>query len=306
MTWRQAARRVAMHPMVNRPATTGLHRVGERVPRIAGWAQRRLPRVGTARVRLADGGVLTLEGGSSPDWVTHRSFWHGLDHYEPEALPVFASLARDAKLIVDAGANIGLFSLLAARANPTARIFAFEPAPEVFAALQRNVGLNGASRVVCVRAALGDETGMTGIFTPIGKVDTIGSAQIGHRVGWTEGPWQCEYVPVVGLDTFWATHNLPPLDLLKVDVEGAEEQVLAGARGIIAKHRPDIVCELLETASGSEAAALLRDMLTPLGYRAYVLTPDGPVPQLRIEPGSHWNHLLSPCQPAELNARLAG
>lgn len=222
-----------------------------------------------------------------------------------EVLPIFAALARDASVVVDAGANIGLYSLLAARANPAARVFAFEPAGDVFAVLRRNVALNGGLGTVCVRAALGAAPGCTAIFTPAGKVDTVGSAQFGHRVRWMDGPWQCEYAPVVALDDFVASHAIPALDLLKIDVEGAEQLVLAGARTVIGRDRPHVLCELLETRAGAEGAALLREVLLPLGYHAYVLTAAGPAARDLIEPGPDWNHLLSPLRPHEL-AELLG
>jgi FkbM family methyltransferase len=301
---RPLVRRVAMIPVVNHAATTGLRAAGRRVPRVSAWGVHRMPRVGVSAARIAGGPPILLDGGAQPDWITHRCYWSGVDAYEPEVLPLFAALVGDSGVVIDAGANIGLYALVALRANPNARVFAFEPASDVFATLRRNISINAANGIVAVRAALGSAAGVTPIYTPADKVDSIGSAEIAHRVTWTPGPWQCEYAHVVTLDDFVATNRLKTVDVLKIDVEGAEDHVLTGARETIARHRPHIFCELLETAAGERAAVLLRDLLEPLGYHAYSLTSRGPEPRVTIEPSADWNHLLTTLDPDELEAVL--
>src|SRR5882757_2666549 len=75
------------------------------------------------------------------------AYYRGLDGFEPATVALFAALARQARAIVDVGANVGVFSLLAARLQPEARILAFEPQPVVAMSLARNVALSGTRKV---------------------------------------------------------------------------------------------------------------------------------------------------------------
>lgn len=273
-------------------------------PGLADWLASRLPRTGIAPVALPNGRVLRLDGRDFPDATTTRSYWLGLGHYEPAVLPVFSALVGDSEVVVDVGANVGVFTLLASAVNPAARVVAFEPVADVFSVLRRNVALNSANRTLCVQAAVSDTNGTVPIFSPANHVSTIASSDIEHRVTWTPGPWQCDYVSTVVLDDFVTAHMNSDVHLLKIDVEGAEDRVLAGARQLIKTGRPHLFCELLETPSGQRAASILEEFRESLGYYAYVLTAIGPIPAEEVRPGAHWNHLLTTLDPRQLEARL--
>jgi hypothetical protein len=146
---------------------------------------------------------------------------------------------------------------------------------------------------VCVQAAVSDASGTVPIFSPANYVTTIASSDIRHRASWTPGPWRCDNVPTVVFDDFVGAHLNRDVDLLKVDVEGAQELVLAGARQLVKASRPHIFCELLETPSGQRAAAILNEFRSSLGYQAYVLTDAGPAVEEEVLPGAQWNHLLT-------------
>ncbi len=288
-------------PLLNRPLTSALRAARPIWPAAARWGELRAHRVGVSEVALGDGEVLRLEGFRRPDWLTHHAYWHGLDDYEPEVLPLFRRLCRKAVGIVDAGANIGIFSILAARESPAARVFAFEPASDVFGALTANAVHNDAANVVCVRAALGARSGSMPLFTPAAKIDTIGSADPEHRVTWTPGPWRCEIVPVVSLDGFVADQSISHLDVVKIDVEGGEQEVLAGARETLSRFRPDVFLEILDTDSGHAAAREANEHLLPMGYVPYSLGVAGPAARDRLRPSpDNWNHLLTVRGPAHV------
>jgi len=159
-------------------------------------------------------------------------------------------------VVVDAGANIGMFSLLALRHRPHGRIVAVEPAPEVFEALRRN--LDGAAGATCLNVGLGDRaerreftyyprwTVMSGLHAdPVRDhalarasiEDTADSLPAAHREILLEGidDLLAERFRPVTLDVEIRTLSdvvsrlgLPRVDLLKVDVEGAEIDVMSG------------------------------------------------------------------------------
>jgi hypothetical protein len=105
-------------------------------------------------------------------------------------------------------------------------------------------------------------------------------------------------VPVISLDTFARDHNLTGIDLLKIDTESTEPEVLRGAVEMLRRDHPSIVCEVL-SGRGSEGA--LDEVLRPLGYRYYLLTPEGPALRERIEGHPGWlNYFFTTLAPHEV------
>lgn len=166
-----------------------------------------------------------------------RFFYNEIFHdksYEVAALP------EDA-IIVDAGANIGLFSLYMKQRYPSSRILAFEPAPDSFHIFQRNLQLHDVTGVEVYQCGLGKDSReeqltfyrtLPGNSTlhPQQKIDTLALLPPDHplRGAWTEN---VEKVTIEVKPLSWFLKRPPAptrIDLLKIDVEGAELDVLAG------------------------------------------------------------------------------
>ncbi len=170
-------------------------------------------------------------------WKRFRRFaseyWLGIHE-----LAVQDAITRELKpghVFYDVGANVGFFSLIASRlVGACGEVFAFEPLPENASVVAQQVSLNGLANVHLVRAAVGRRTGRAGLVV-------TNSPSTPHLVeGETGG--NCVTVDVVRLDDFVKEH--PPPDLVKVDVEGAEAQVLQGAQSLICKRHPAFLIEL--------------------------------------------------------------
>lgn len=146
---------------------------------------------------------------------------------------MFRHLVRPGDVVLDVGANVGAHTLfLARRVGPGGRVVAFEPQRVVFQTLCANVALNSVTNVWCHPAAAGAVAGEV-------AVPPVDYARPGNFGGVSVGGAAGERVPVVALDGL----DLPRCRLIKVDVEGAEEGVLRGAAGLIARDRPVLYVE---------------------------------------------------------------
>lgn len=188
--------------------------------------------------------------------------------YEPYETELFQQLIQPGMVVVDVGANVGYYTLLAAdRVGPTGRVYAFEPDPDNYALLVRNVAHNRCTNVVTVPRALDSGSGVRALF--------LGSHNLGrHSFASDNVPDVGGRVDVntIGLDEFFATMadqgDGSRVGLIKIDVEGAEGLVLAGARETLVRNDTAVLLEFWPTGMrrlGSDPRALL-DGLTAIGF----------------------------------------
>lgn len=188
------------------------------------------------------------------------------DHADADALAVLP-LLRPGQVVVDVGANLGLLTLAFARAvGPAGRVLAVEPAEETFGALERQVRINDLKHVTAIHAALADKPGAMRLYhhADPGRNSLVAGAS-------DDG----EEVPVTTLDALLAEHGIGRVDVLKIDVEGAEPLVLAGAAKTLG-HRPVVVFEIHSQAANRTADPHAAwTALAALGYGFRVVTEGG-------------------------------
>ncbi len=160
---------------------------------------------------------------------------------EPHVQQALELLVAPGMTVYDVGANVGFFAMIAARlVGPEGRVICFEPVAENAGFIARNAELNGFRHVTVRHEALGRTDGEATFLlseTPgWGKLAGVGDVPPGARGTIT--------VPVRRLDGLLAAERLPPPDLIKVDVEGAETAVLAGATDLLGARHPILVIEL--------------------------------------------------------------
>jgi len=124
---------------------------------------------------------------------------------------------QDAQTVVDVGAHIGTFTVLAARRWPRARVLSFEPVPENRALLEANVRLNGCGRVQVNPEAV---TGRAGAR----RMEVSPTNTGGHSLA--EGSGGSVEVPAIPFAEVLARAGGAPIDFLKIDAEGAEYEIL--------------------------------------------------------------------------------
>jgi FkbM family methyltransferase len=195
---------------------------------------------------------------------------HALLH-PPAVHPSVLAFLGPGRVAVDIGANLGEWAVpLARRVGPSGRLLAIEPAPRAATAVDKTLVANALAQAEVIRCAVGDHDGTVEFAAPIVtsvRIDTgtarIGPAAAGH-----------EALTVVSrtLDSLAAERRLDRIDLIKIDVEGAERQVLDGARASIARFRPVLVLETGHEADGDRRA--IHDLLGGFGYRMLGLLLD--------------------------------
>jgi len=186
------------------------------------------------------------------------------NRYEPDVVSTLSALIRPGMVAADVGANIGCHTLTLARLVGEAGIVhAFEPEPSVFAELVRHVALNKWKNVRCQNTALSIESGETTLY--LGSNDGTNSLRPTLHSG-----NKTTTVKTDTLDAYMQRHNLHRLDVVKIDVEGAERFVLRGGIATIERFRPILIVELsIHSAAFGYSDVQLRDELEGLGYCLY-------------------------------------
>ena len=268
-----------------------------------GWQPDFLPRhlhkVGRVRCSLPNGSAFDLWS-RGDDWISNRVFWFGWTGYEPETIGIFSSLAATASVTLDVGAYVGYYSLVAARSNSHGVVHAFEPMPSIFARLENNIRLNGLRNVEAHEIAVGDTEG-TAAFYFSAKSELPTSSSLSPTYTADTSGLTSRSVRVVRLDDFLRERSIGRVDLMKIDTETTELAVLRGARAMLERDKPNIVCEVLYDRAD---AAAMTEFLAPLGYSFYLLTPDGPVRKNAIEGHPEFlNYLLTTLSEPDLRLR---
>jgi len=179
--------------------------------------------------------TVSIDGNSvflSPRGATAGDIWAGLRCERHEVSFILGAL-KPGMIFFDVGANAGLFAISAAKKIGGKGVFAFEPCSSTFDLLRRNLQLNRLADVNVIQNALGDlvcegvlqinDRGRDGLNT-LGQAIHPDSKVVGQ-----------ENVRITTLDVFMNDHNVPRVDVMKVDIEGAELMMFRGARNLLAR-----------------------------------------------------------------------
>jgi FkbM family methyltransferase len=174
--------------------------------------------------------------------------------YDAEMFKYLERLQLSDKIFFDVGAHIGYHSLCyAAMVGPSGKVFAFEPNPANASRARENFSLNPelAARITLMETALSDKEGETNL---ISSNDVEGGTSSGGFIENASPLWaKRDYIEKTGftasnvttstIDALVASGRVRPPDVIKIDVEGAEQLVLAGAERIMKTVRPVIIVE---------------------------------------------------------------
>ncbi len=194
--------------------------------------------------------------------------------YDPSVTSLFTALVRPGMTVIDAGANVGYFTLIAARcAGNNGRVFAFEPEPSNYDLLVRNIELNQCTNVTAIPLALSDQEGQVSLH--LDKVN-LGCHSVSKEN--VSSPGGLRQVEATTLDKF--ADQLGPdkrVDFIKMDVQGAEGLIIAGGEETLRHSNVKMVMEFWPEGLkhvGTDPAELLRK-LQSLGFQIAVIESMG-------------------------------
>jgi FkbM family methyltransferase len=190
--------------------------------------------------------------------------------YEADNVHALVALARPDSYVFDVGANLGLMAIPVLARCPTCTVVSLEPSPATLACLQRTARYSGyGNRWQIVGKAASAQPGQAEFFAgppAQGLYDGLRAAGRGNSM-------RKLMVDVTTIDDEWDRLGQPAVSLMKVDVEGAEYEVLSGARRCIASRRPAIVSEwaTVNACNYGRPVEQFYDLVRELGYQMYAV-----------------------------------
>lgn len=176
----------------------------------------------------------------------------------------------------DVGAHYGYFSLLAAElVQASGKVYSFEAAPRTFNVLQKNI--SKIPQATAINAAVSDKNGTMTFYefpTLYSEYNTLDVDQFKNENWYEEQKPNKVKVKTITLDDF-LNNEAKSLDLIKVDVEGAEHLVVKGLQKHLTQKAPMIVMEYLSQKRGNTSHREAEEFMKQLGYGAYVIQRDG-------------------------------
>jgi FkbM family methyltransferase len=201
------------------------------------------------------------------------------EQYEPELTCLHRLLSKGMNF-VDVGACLGIYSAVAGKlVGESGRVLAFEPSAQSFATLQRNIAMNRLTNVRPFPLALSDKQARAHLY----HEDDPGRNSLGACLRPNRG---FEEVRTEPLDSVLEANLVGSVDVIKMDVEGAEELVLRGARAILTRSHPVVIFEVNPDAAkgmGLSADGAWK-FLEPLGYEFYRMDETGNPSRIKSPP----------------------
>ncbi|HEX8489998.1 MAG TPA: FkbM family methyltransferase [Chthoniobacterales bacterium] len=254
---------------------------------------------GPFKVALGNGTYIRLNHprgyGIETEW-----FWRGIAGWEAVSIQVWMNLCRGLSpggVIFDVGACEGIYALVSKALVPSSRVIAIEALPQNFHRLRENIELNGYD-IEAVEIACSEGDGQGTLFAS-GEDSFNEASLIPNRdrdsaaAGLT--------VRTRSLDSLVEERALDSVDLVKIDVEGAEPDVLRGMASTLRRFRPTMLVEILTSGAG----VLIDQIMEPLGYDYFDINDHpgkGPLTisrAARISKGISLNWLLVPAEKIE-------
>lgn len=204
------------------------------------------------------------------DWIQENIFFLG--EYEKAELLTLSTLLKKDDVLLDIGANIGLYSLYASKIiGDNGKIISFEPFEQNFQSFTKNISLNSFTNIQVEKKAVGAENGTINLYynqdeKNLGMVST---QSIENSIS--------EKVLIISIDQFLEASKTKKIDFVKIDIEGHEFKALKGMQNTLLKYKPTILIEILVENKSIDNKEFIHEFLVDLGYHKYFINDNGSI-----------------------------
>lgn len=199
---------------------------------------------------------------NTKDLIGWKIFFLG--EYESGTNRILAKYVKSGDVVIEAGANLGSETLLLSKLVGNGRVYGFEPNPYTFERLSINVSINSLENVQVFDCAIGERNDDISF-----NIYPKGFCNPGMSSKYMETPLTRKItVAQKTLDSFVEEQKIAKVDFLKMDIQGAEMDLLNGAAGMIGKHKPGVFLEALALYNDTKA---LYEKFRHYGYRVFLI-----------------------------------
>jgi FkbM family methyltransferase len=196
------------------------------------------------------------------------------ERYENPEKTLIVSQLPENGVFIDIGANIGLFSFFVHKMRAQAQIYAFEPHPVLFECLSKTLTENRLEKQMkCMPLGLSHTPQKVQLY--LDETDSGGHSLDAQSFSRNVSAPKSVWVDVTTLDTFVDREKLNRIDVIKIDVQGLENEVLKGSKALIQKYKPDFLIECDNLRLKNDATYLLEHLESPTSYRWKPLEDQG-------------------------------
>jgi FkbM family methyltransferase len=210
-------------------------------------------------------------------WITHS--WYVRADYETNVIAGLRRFLHPGMICMDIGANAGLFTLfMARRVGDGGKVYAFEPTAATFQLLEKNIALNVLPNVMSENAAVTEQTGTVEFHIGPPSLCVYNSISAVMHPSAKDGQFLRVIVPAISIDDYCAARRITRVDLVKIDVEGAELQVLKGMQRVLKENRQIVL--LIEFYRVTAAACgtsvdVMAEWLGAMDFQLFLIAANG-------------------------------
>jgi FkbM family methyltransferase len=186
------------------------------------------------RKKISNGMFMLL---TPSEHIQQQLFWYG--YYEEPVALLLEHITEPNSIVLDIGANVGYFTLIAAKKAKTGKIFSFEPVSELCEQLRKNIEENKLNNVEINRLAVGEHNQDAVIFLSGSDNQGMSSLRPPENFAGISQP-----IRTIRIDNWAIENNIKKIDVIKLDIEGSELSALKGMDQTLNKLKPMIIVEL--------------------------------------------------------------
>jgi FkbM family methyltransferase len=215
------------------------------------------------------------------EWIQQHVFFFGM--YDQPGIDFIKKSLNPEDIFFDIGANIGLFSISASGIidhEKGGQIHAFEPIPQIFEKLTENIARNAINHIKAHPVAIYERSQTLELF--IARKQNLGASSIYHSKDLHGEPMK---VDAISIDDFMTDHQIPGVDFIKMDIEGAEIFALKGMIQTLKRFKPLLMVEISENVlKGRDIKGnQVFDFLKEQGYVPHALDEEGNISSIPVK-----------------------